>query len=161
MTPIRTLAILAALGAATPAMAEGDVAKGEKLFKKCKACHMIVNGDEVIFKGGKTGPNLYGIIGRSAASVEGFKYGKSLIAASEADLIWDEIQIAKYVTDPKAYLKELLGDSGAKSKMSFRLKKGGEDIAAYLASVSPEATPDLAETTEEAASEEPKTETTD
>ena len=137
MTPIRTLAILAAFAAASPAFAEGDVAKGEKLFKKCKACHMIVNGDEVIFKGGKTGPNLYGIIGRAAASYDGFKYGKSIAAAGEAGLVWDTEQIAKYVTDPKAYLKEILDDGGAKSKMSFRLKKGGEDIAAYLASVSP------------------------
>ncbi len=158
MTPIRTLAILAALGAATPALAEGDVAKGEKLFKKCKACHMIVNGDEVIFKGGKTGPNLYGVVGRAAASIEGFKYGKSLAAAGEAGLVWDEEQIAKYVTDPKAYLKEILDDGGAKSSMSFRLKKGGEDIAAYLASVSPAMAAAEGEATEEAV-EEPKTET--
>ncbi len=137
MTPIRTLAILAALSVATPALAEGDVAKGEKLFKKCKACHTIVNGDDVIFKGGKTGPNLYGIIGRAAASIEGFKYGKSLVAAGEGGLVWDEELIAKYVTDPKAFLREHLDDGGAKSSMSFRLKKGGEDIAAYLASVAP------------------------
>ena len=137
MTPIRTLAILAAFAAASPAFAEGDVAKGEKIFKKCKACHMIVNGDEVIFKGGKTGPNLYGVVGRPAASYEGFKYGKSILAAGEAGLVWDEEQIAKYVADPKAYLKEILDDGAAKSKMSFRLKKGGEDVAAYLASVGP------------------------
>jgi len=137
MTPIRTLAILAALGAATPALAEGDAAAGEKLFKKCKACHMIVNGDDVIFKGGKTGPNLYGIIGRTAGTVEGFKYGKSLVAAGEAGLVWDEEMITKYVIDPKAFLKEYLDDGGAKSSMSFRLKKGGEDVAAYLASVAP------------------------
>jgi len=153
MTTIRTLAILAALSAAAPALAEGDIAKGEKLFKKCKACHMIVNGDEVIFKGGKTGPDLYGIIGRAAASVEGFKYGKSLTAAGEAGLVWDEEQIAKYVTDPKAYLKEILDDGGAKSKMSFRLKKGGEDIAAYLASVSPAMDAAEGEATEETTTE--------
>lgn len=155
MTPIRTLAILAALSVATPALAEGDAAKGEKLFKKCKACHMIVNGDEVIFKGGKTGPNLYGVVGRAAASVEGFKYGKSLLAAGEAGLVWDQDILAAYALDPKAFLKERLDDSGAKSKMSFRLKKGGEDIAAYLASVGP-----VMEATEDAA-EESKTETTD
>ena len=137
MTSIRTLAILAALGTATPALAEGDVAAGDKLFKKCKACHMVVNGDDVIFKGGKTGPNLYGIIGRTAGAVEGFRYGKSLVAAAEAGLVWDEELIAKYVTDPKVFLREYLDDGGAKSSMSFRLKKGGEDIAAYLASVSP------------------------
>lgn len=155
MTLTRTLALLAALGAATPALAEGDVAKGEKLFKKCKACHMIVNGDDVIFKGGKTGPNLYGIIGRAAASVEGFKYGKSLTAASEAGLVWDEALIAKYALDPKAFLKEILDDGGAKSAMSFRLKKGGEDIAAYLASVGPvmEAAEEEAVAVEDAATE--------
>ena len=137
MTPIRTFAILATLGAATPALAEGDAAAGEKLYKKCKACHMIVNGDEVIFKGGKSGPNLYGIIGRTAGAVEGVRYGKSLVAAGEAGLVWDEELIAKYVTDPKVFLREYLDDDGAKSSMSFRLKKGGEDVAAYLASVSP------------------------
>ncbi|WP_456389941.1 c-type cytochrome [Profundibacter sp.] len=137
MTPIRTLAILAALSAASPALAEGNVAKGEKTFKKCKACHMIVNGDEVIFKGGKTGPNLYGIIGRAAATTEGFKYGKSLTAAGVAGLVWDEALVAEYAKDPKAFLKAYLDDSGAKSSMSFRLKKGGEDVAAFLASVAP------------------------
>ena len=137
MTPIRTLAILAAVAAAAPAFAEGDVAAGEKLFKKCKACHMIVNGDDVIFKGGKTGPNLYGVIGRPAASYEGFKYGKSIAAAGEAGLVWDEELVAKYVMDPKVFLREYLDDGGAKSSMSFRLKKGGEDVAAYLASVAP------------------------
>jgi len=137
MTPLRTLAILAAVSVASPTFAEGDAAKGEKLFKKCKACHMIVNGDDVIFKGGKTGPNLYGIIGSAAGATEDFKYGKSLAAAGEAGLVWDEELIAKYVLDPKAFLKEYLDDGGAKSSMSFRLKKGGEDIAAYLASVAP------------------------
>lgn len=137
MTPIRTLAILAAFAAATPAFAEGDIAKGEKLFKKCKACHMIVNGDEVIFKGGKVGPNLYGIIGRAAAATEGFKYGKSLTAAAEAGLVWDEALLAEYAKGAKAFLKTYLDDDGAKSPMTFRLKKGGEDVAAYLASVAP------------------------
>jgi len=163
MTSIRTLAILAALGVASPAFAEGDVAKGEKLFKKCKACHMIVNGDDVIFKGGKTGPNLYGIIGRTAGTYENFKYGKSIVAAGEGGLVWDEELIAKYVVDPKAFLKEHLDDGGAKSSMSFRLKKGGEDVAAYLASVSPVMEAAEGEATEEAAegTEEPKTEASD
>lgn len=163
MTPIRTLAILAALGVAAPALAEGDIAKGEKAFKKCKSCHMIKNGDEVIFKGGKTGPNLYGVIGRTAGSFEDFNYGGSIIAAGEAGLVWDEEQIAKYLVNPKDYLKEILDDGSAKSAMSFRLKKGGEDVAAYLASVSPavEAGAEAAEETTEEMSEEPKTETTD
>ena len=123
--------------AATAAHAEGDIAKGEKTFKKCKSCHLVANGDEVIVKGGKTGPNLYGVIGRTAGSVEGFRYSKSLAAAGEAGLVWTEETLAAFVEDPKAYLKEVTGDPAAKSKMTLKLKKGGADVAAYLASLAP------------------------
>ena len=52
--------------------ASGDAAKGEKNFKKCKSCHMIVSDDgEVTFKGGNTGPNLFGLNERQAGSYEG------------------------------------------------------------------------------------------
>ncbi len=118
------------------AFAEGDVAKGEKAFKKCRACHAIVNGDDVIQKGGKTGPNLYGVIGRVIGG-EDFKYGSSLASIAESGQVWDEEQMAIYVTNPTTWLKDISGDSGAKSKMTFKLKTGGEDVAAYLASVSP------------------------
>lgn len=138
MTKLSILAAVAAL-AASPVFAEGDAEAGEKGYKKCKACHLIANGDEVLFKGGKTGPNLYGIIGAPMGGQEGFKYGSGLIAANEAGLVWDEESLATYVADPKAYLIEVTGDSGIKTKMTFKLKKGGEDIAAFLASVGPAA----------------------
>lgn len=129
-------ATLAAL--ATPAFAEGDIAAGEKAFKKCKSCHMVKADDgTMIMKGGKTGPNLYGVIGRPLGGAEGYKYGKSLVAAGESGLVWTEESLAAFVADPKAYLKEATGDSKAKSKMTFKLKKGGADVAAYLASVAP------------------------
>ena len=116
-----TTALLAA-----PAFADGhatgDAEAGEKVFKKCKSCHMIVADDEtVIQKGGKTGPNLYGVFGRVAGSTD-FKYGKSLAAVAETELQWDEAQFVTYVADPKAWLKDTLGDDKAKSKMTFKLK---------------------------------------
>ncbi|MFT6025274.1 MAG: cytochrome c [Ascidiaceihabitans sp.] len=139
---IRTILTLTALSFAAPAFADGhstgDAAAGEKIFGKCKSCHMIVSDtDEVIAKGGRSGPNLYAIVGRTAGSTEGFKYGKDLIAAGEAGLVWDEALVAEYVVDPKKFLQTFLDSKKAKSKMSFRLKKGGEDVAAYLASVGP------------------------
>jgi len=98
---------------------------------------MIESDDgEVLTKGGKSGPNLYGMIGRTAGSVEGFKYSKDLFAAGEAGLIWNEVLLAEWVTDPKAFLRNALDNPKAKSKMSFKLKKGGNDVAAYLASMS-------------------------
>lgn len=133
------IVVAAMVSLATPAFSEGDVAEGEKVFKKCKSCHMIVADDEtVIQKGGKTGPNLWGVIGRPAGSQEGFKYGKSLAAAGEAGLVWDEEHFVTYVQDPAKFLKTYLDDKGAKSKMSLKLKKGMEDIYAYLASFGPE-----------------------
>ncbi|WP_170600347.1 c-type cytochrome [Ruegeria arenilitoris] len=124
---------------AVPALAEGDAGAGAKTFNKCKSCHMIATPDgEAIVKGGKTGPNLYGIAGRTAGTEEGFKYGDSLAAAGEKGLVWDEESFVAYVQDPKAFLKDYLGETSAKSKMTFKLKKGGEDVFAYLQSVSVE-----------------------
>lgn len=123
---------------AAPAFAEGDAAEGEKTFKKCKSCHSIVSDSgETIVKGGKTGPNLYGIAGRTAGSYEDFRYGDDLVAAGAAGLVWNEETFVEYVTDPKEFLKSHLGDTGAKSKMTFKLRKGGEDVYAYLASLAP------------------------
>lgn len=129
---------LAALALATPALAAGDAAKGESDFKKCKACHSIIKADgTAVVSGGKVGPNLFGVIGRTAGTLADFKYGDSIVAAGAAGLVWDEALIATYVADPTAFLKEKTGDAAAKSKMAFKLPKGGEDVAAYLASVAP------------------------
>ncbi len=138
----RTFAALIALSFAAPAFADGhagpgDAVEGEKTFNKCKSCHMIVadDGTEIV-KGGRTGPNLYGIIGMQAGTMD-FKYGKDLVAAGEAGLVWDAANLAEYVADPRGFLQTYLDDSKAKSRMSFKLKSGGEDVAAYLASVAP------------------------
>ncbi|WP_028028463.1 c-type cytochrome [Gemmobacter nectariphilus] len=134
MTRIATA--LAAFALATPALAEGDIAKGEKEFGKCKACHTVEAADgTVIVKGGKTGPNLYGVIGRAAGSTD-FKYGPGLKEAGEKGLVWDAETFEKYVEDPSKFIKEYTGDNAVKSNMTFKLKKGGEDIAAWLVSVS-------------------------
>jgi cytochrome c len=137
MTKFTLIASLALASLAAPALA-GDAAKGEAEFKKCKACHSIIADDgTAIIKGGKVGPNLYGVIGRQVGSVADFAYGDSLKAAGADGTKWDEAMLAAYVVDPAAWLKTKTGDDGAKSKMSFKLAKGGEDVAAYLASVKP------------------------
>lgn len=129
-------ASLALLALAAPAFAAGDAAKGEADYKKCKACHMIVADDGTeIQKGGKTGPNLYGVIGRQVAGLADFKYGPSIAAVGAKGVVWDEAMLAAYVADPGKWLKEQTGDAAAKSKMTFKLAKGGEDMAAYLASL--------------------------
>ncbi len=134
---MKTLSLLATAAAllAAPAFA-ADPAAGENGFKKCKACHSIVAPDGTeIQKGGRTGPNLYGVIGRAIASDPDFAYGDSLAALGATGAVWDEASLAAFTANPVDYLKTALGDPAAKSKMSFKLASGGEDVAAYLASV--------------------------
>ncbi len=123
------IAVLTLSMLALPALAEGDAAKGEDEFKKCKACHMITLDKQVFVKGGRSGPNLYGVIGRTAGTYDGFKYSKALAAAGADGLVWDEATLAEFIKDPKAFL-------GDRSKMTFRMKKNAEDVAAYLATFS-------------------------
>ncbi|MGV6849340.1 MAG: c-type cytochrome [Marinibacterium sp.] len=131
----RIVAAVIAGALACPVLAEGDAGKGEKGFKKCKSCHTIVSdAGETIVKGGKTGPNLYGLPGRVVGSTD-FKYDADMKALGESGMVWDAEQFAVYVQDPTAWLREVSGNKKAKSKMSFKLKKGGEDIYAYLESV--------------------------
>lgn len=124
---------LIALALTSPALA-ADAAKGEAEFKKCKSCHAIVkpDGTEVV-KGGRTGPNLWGVVGRAAGTATDFTASDAMIAAGAAGKIWDEAMIAAYVVDPNKWVQEANGDAAAKTKMTFKLAKGGEDIAAYLA----------------------------
>ncbi|MFW2545450.1 c-type cytochrome [Primorskyibacter sp. 2E107] len=129
-----------ATGAFAESHASGDAEAGEKVFGKCKSCHMIQDADGTdIVKGGRTGPNLYGVVGRTAGSVDGFRYGDDIVAAGEAGLVWDEESFVSYVQDPKGFLAEYLDKGNARSKMSFRLRSGMEDVYAYLVSVGPAA----------------------
>jgi cytochrome c len=117
---------------ALPVFADGDADKGEKAFKKCKSCHTIQNGVDVIVKGGKTGPNLYGVVGRAVASTD-FAYSEALKGLGGTGMVWTAENIENFIKSPNDYVSEN-GGSG-RSKMSFKLAKGGDDIAAYLESV--------------------------
>jgi cytochrome c len=129
-----TLLPLAAVIAA-PAFA-ADPAAGERLWRQCQACHMIVDdaGNEIA-RGGRTGPNLYGVSGRAAGSVEGFRYSADLAAAGEAGLVWDLETFTAYTTNPTAFLRDYLDKPSARGAMAFQLRSGAEDLYAYLASV--------------------------
>jgi cytochrome c len=133
----RLLPVLA-LALAAPAFADPDAAEGEENFKKCKSCHSIVAPDGTeIQKGGKTGPNLWGVVGRAVGSAPDFKYGEGILAANAKGVVWDEAQIVTYLADPSAWVKTASGDDAAKSKMTFKLPKAedAEDMAAYLATL--------------------------
>ena len=96
----------------------GDAVKGQKLFKRCKACHYVDK------KQHKTGPHLVAVIGRAAGSLDDYKYSKAMTASG---LVWDEETLAAYLKAPKKFVKG--------TKMAFAgLKKDRDvaDIIAYL-----------------------------
>lgn len=103
------------------------IAAGEKVFKKCMACHKVGEGAK-----NSTGPVLNGIVGRAAGTVEGFKYSKPLMDMAAAGLIWDEASIQAFIENPKGFMKG--------TKMTFAGLKKPEDraaLVAYLASLAP------------------------
>lgn len=138
--PILGSLIFATLIAATPvahaddeaiaamrqsAIEAGDIAAGENVFKKCRACHKVGEGA----KNG-VGPMLNDIVGANIAAIEGFKYSKAFQAQQEENAVWTVEALDSFLLKPRDYI--------AKTKMTFAGLKSEEDrvnVIAYLASV--------------------------
>lgn len=112
------LAIGLGLAIIGPSASAADINAGEKVFKKCKACHSLQPGKK------KVGPSLYGVVGRKSGTLEGFKFSKAM---KNADITWDEKTLDEYLTKPRAYVKG--------TRMAFVGLKKGEDrenVIAYI-----------------------------
>jgi cytochrome c len=128
-------AAVAALMFSPMAAFAGDPDAGADNFRQCASCHGVVDPDgEVFHRPAPTGPNLWGIAGRQAGAYEGYtRFSNAIVAAGEEhDLVWDEESFVAYVEDPSGYLREVTGDSRARSNMNHRLRGSAEDIFAYL-----------------------------
>ena len=103
----------------TALMAQGDIEKGEKVFKKCAACHSINKGGA-----NKIGPALYNVVGRKVGGVAGYKYSKALASYGKE---WTFEELNGFLTKPSSYLKG--------TKMSYaglRKEKDRASIIKYL-----------------------------
>jgi cytochrome c len=116
LTPAQVQTLLTALPAPYNT---GDIVNGKSKFTQCAACHTTVQGGANL-----TGPNLYGVFGRKAGSLDGFAYSDALKAAGWT---WDAPRIDTWITNPHAVL--------ATTKMSFvgmKDPKDRTDVIAYL-----------------------------
>ncbi len=117
------LAVMAAICSVSAGVkAEGDPAKGETVFKKCKICHQIGEGA----KNG-VGPEQNGVVGRKAGTVEGFNYSPAMKEAGEKGLVWTDENLHKYLESPKEFVP--------KNKMAFvglKEAQDRDDVIAYL-----------------------------
>ena len=97
-------------------LAMGDLAHGEKVFKKCSACHMIASGGKNMI-----GPNLWSVIGRTAGSVSDYKYSKAMVAYGKE---WTFEEMNSYLIKPQAYIKG--------TKMAFAGLRKEKDRASVI-----------------------------
>lgn len=99
-----------------------DAAKGEAVFKRCRACHAIGANAQ-----NKSGPQLTGIVGRKAAAVAGFDYSDAMKARAAAGLVWTDENLEAYLNAPDVFLPQgVMAFSGIKDAGQLK------DLIAYL-----------------------------
>ena len=122
------LPMLVAAAASLPGIASaqsGDAAAGQRVFNQCRACHTADQGGR-----NGVGPNLFGIVGRKAASIDGFRYSANMRSLAEGGLEWNEDRLRAYITNPKAVVPQ-----GSMSFPGLRNETQLNDLMAYLATL--------------------------
>ncbi len=110
--------VMAPLGGA---MAQ-DADAGARVFNQCRACHTINQGGR-----NGVGPNLYGVWGRPAGSIEAFRYSAPMRAKAGEGLTWTADNMRAYLTDPKSVVP-----AGSMSFAGIRNEQQLNDLLAYL-----------------------------
>lgn len=105
-----------ALSFTTAAFADGDAAKGQKVFMKCKTCHSLEAGKNMV------GPSLHSLFGRKAGTAAGYKYSDAL---KNAGFDWNEDHLENWLKNPKTALPG--------NKMVFVGLKKDDDIDNLIA----------------------------
>lgn len=92
-----------------------DAAAGEKVFKKCAACHGLEEGQN------KSGPYLYRVVGRDIGSASGFSYSSGL---QDAEGNWDPQKLYAFLENPKSF--------GSSMPVNYKKSKDRANVIAFL-----------------------------
>lgn len=104
-----------------PAFAQ-DAAKGEAVFKRCRACHAIGPAAK-----NKAGPALTGILGRKVASVPGFNYSDAMKEAAGRGMTWTEAELTRFLESPEVVIPDnVMAFPGIKNPADLK------DLVAFL-----------------------------
>ena len=93
------------------------VSLGKRRFSQCAVCHSVKEGDA-----SRVGPNLFGIYGKAAASVDGFAYSKAM---REAEIVWDDERLDAFLANPPSYIRG--------NRMAYVGERKPENRAALIA----------------------------
>jgi len=133
----RIAAALVALAAAGPA--EVTTANRREFYLQCRPCHSVTQPDgTVTLQGSGLGPDLYGVIDRPAAQIDGFAYSDAMREAGARGLVWTVENILRYSLNPKRFLRDYTDDPKAEGTMVYSLTKGHEPLITYLRAVGPQ-----------------------
>jgi cytochrome c len=116
---------LSVFGAAQASDLTGDATKGEKVFKKCKACHTVEEGGP-----NRVGPNLFNVMDRGVGKLDGYNFSKAMVEYGADGKKWTEETLFVYLEKPKALVPG--------TNMSFpglKKEQDRKDLLAYLESV--------------------------
>ncbi len=125
MRHLPAFAFAVATISALPAQAQ-DAAAGQRIFNQCRACHVIDNNGR-----NGVGPNLHGVVGRRAASIESFRYSANMRQLGEQNHVWTEDNLRTYLANPKAVVPQ-----GSMAFPGLRDPQQITDVIAYLKSQS-------------------------
>lgn len=119
---VRLVALVLGTGVAASGAWAEDLENGKTQFNKCKACHDIGDGAKI-----KVGPPLNDLVGRKAASIEGFAYSDDIKGLAAKGFVWNEDNLRKYIENPKAVVP-----NGKMVFAGLKDKDDREDVIAYL-----------------------------
>lgn len=91
--------LVSGLSASTRAQTQGDPERGQKIYRRCVACHFVDQDKNRI------GPTLKNVMGRKAGTITGFKFSPAMVKAGENGLIWTRETLIQYLHSPQAMVK--------------------------------------------------------
>lgn len=112
---MKEILIIAALFLAAASSNEDTIARGERVFNKCKMCHSLEEGKN------KVGPSLYDLFDRKIGTVEKYRYSKAM---KNLDFVWDDRMLNIFIAKPKLTIP--------KTKMSFKGIRKKQDRVALI-----------------------------